>query len=162
MDSKVSNVHIHGAKDGIQNEVNTEEASPSHVDSTAPLNAASPSALQTITQVGDKSLRMQGVEPSTQVNVVVSSAKDSSIPSSNSAVMSLHSSAMAVSPTNWSTNTSTSNKITMPNSSQQTHLTPPKENISDSKGNNLSINAQTPPTSGSQDMLTPNIKATPP
>ncbi|CAG8633464.1 12292_t:CDS:2, partial [Acaulospora morrowiae] len=160
MDSKVSNVHIHGAKDSIQNEVNTEEASPSHVDSTAPPNAASPSALQTITQVGDKSLRIQGVEPSTQVNVVVGSAKDSSITSSNSPVMPLHSSAMAVSSTNWPTNTSTGSKTT--NLSNSNHLSPQKENISDSKGNNLSTNTQTPTTSGSHDMLTPAMKVTSP
>ncbi|CAG8746981.1 1777_t:CDS:2 [Dentiscutata erythropus] len=138
MDSvKVSKANTHGAKDNTQNEVNREEASASHVDSTAPPNAASPNALPTLTQVTDNSLHIPKVEAQPQQLAVTGSNKDNSIsPSTTSIVPSQPSTAVTVS---WSSNSPSDGKSTMSNSSisdstqKQALSTPQNDTTNDPK-----------------------------
>ncbi|CAG8706516.1 4081_t:CDS:2, partial [Gigaspora rosea] len=138
MDSvKVSKVNTNGAKDNTQNEVNREEASASHVDSTAPPNAASPNTLPTLPQVTDNSLHIQKAEAQPQQLSVTGSNKDNSIPPSTTSIVPSQPSA-SVTPS-WPSNPSSDVKPTMSNSTisdstpKQALSTPQNETTTDSK-----------------------------
>ncbi|CAG8675627.1 14510_t:CDS:2, partial [Racocetra fulgida] len=135
MDSvKVSKANTHGAKDNTQNEVKREEASASHVDSTAPPNAASPNSLPTHTQVTDNSLHIQNVEAQTQQVAVSASNKDNSIsPSTTSIVPSQPSNVATVSWPSSDSKPTMSNSTISDSTQKQVLSTPQKETTTDPK-----------------------------